>query len=298
MTVLTQVSVGGFIAMFLGTLLHALHLNEAAPSFWLALAVFLPAGIGLPLSALHLGRPGLALTAMKNLKTSWLSREAAALGAYAGGATLVALLYLYPMLFGKALIDPNGWLMVLLQAGLLAIGLYGIYAQSRIYRVRARPAWNRKSTTGRFFGAGYVGFLLTALVMLLSGAERSVMAILALALLYGLYQLYMVYEEINFYKQLKEEHPLFYQLNRSRILLTEHFGRLKKTRLYSLALFALLLPLAAIVLVAGKATAAATIVLALSVAGALASELIGRYLFFVTVVPLGLAGNFFAGNQR
>ena len=298
MTVLTQVSVGGFIAMFLGTLLYMLHLNEAAPNFWLALAIFLPAGIGLPLSALHLGRPGLALTAMKNLKTSWLSREAAALGAYAGGATLVALLYLYPMLFGKALINPNSWLMVLLQAGVLAIGLYGIYAQSRIYRVRARPAWNRKSTTGRFFGAGYVGFLLTALVMLLSDAERSVMAILALALLYGLYQLYMVYEEINFYRDLKEEHPLFYQLNRSRILLTEHFGRLKKMRLYSLALFALLLPLATIVLVAGKATAAATVVLALSVAGALASELIGRYLFFVTVVPLGLAGNFFAGNQR
>jgi len=28
------------------------------------------------------------------------------------------------------------------------------------------------------------------------------------------------------------------------------------------------------------------------------SELLGRYLFYVSVVPLGLAGNFFAGNQR
>ena len=32
--------------------------------------------------------------------------------------------------------------------------------------------------------------------------------------------------------------------------------------------------------------------------GALESELVGRYLFFRSVVPLGLAGNFFAGNQR
>ena len=298
MTVLTQISVGGFLAMFLGTLLHTAGFNLAAPNFWLALAVFLPAGIGLPLSALHLGRPGLALTAMKNLKTSWLSREAAALGAYAGGATLVAILYLWPMLFGKNLIDPNGWLMVLMQAGVLTIGLYGIYAQSRIYRVRARPAWNRKSTTARFFGAGYVGFLLTALVMLVSGAERSVMAILALSLLFGLYQLYLIYEEINFYNRLNEDDPLYYQLNRSRILLTEHFGRLKQLRLASLALFALILPIAAIVLIAAKATAAALSVLTIAVLGALASELIGRYLFFVTVVPLGLAGNFFAGNQR
>jgi hypothetical protein len=28
------------------------------------------------------------------------------------------------------------------------------------------------------------------------------------------------------------------------------------------------------------------------------SELSGCYLFYITVVPLGLAGNFFAGNQR
>ena len=39
-------------------------------------------------------------------------------------------------------------------------------------------------------------------------------------------------------------------------------------------------------------------ILAISLIGATVSELIGRYLFYTTVVPLGLAGNFFAGNQR
>ena len=38
--------------------------------------------------------------------------------------------------------------------------------------------------------------------------------------------------------------------------------------------------------------------LLLSFVGSTCSELIGRYLFYVSVVPLGLAGNFFAGNQR
>jgi hypothetical protein len=35
-----------------------------------------------------------------------------------------------------------------------------------IYRVRARPAWDRKSTTKRFFGSGYIGFLLISLLLL------------------------------------------------------------------------------------------------------------------------------------
>jgi len=39
-------------------------------------------------------------------------------------------------------------------------------------------------------------------------------------------------------------------------------------------------------------------ILIVSLLGSLVSELLGRYLFYRTVVPLGLAGNFFAGNQR
>jgi len=42
----------------------------------------------------------------------------------------------------------------------------------------------------------------------------------------------------------------------------------------------------------------AMLTLGLAIVGALGSELAGRYLFYRTVVPLGLAGNFFAGNQR
>ncbi len=298
MTILTQISVGGFLAMFLGTLLHSLGFNLAAPNFWLALTIFLPAGIGLPLSALHLGRPALAITAMKNLRTSWLSREAAALGAYALGVSLIVVLYLYPILFSKNIIDINGFLMTAIEAVVLIIGLYGIYAQSKIYRVPARPAWNRKSTTLRFFGTGYVGFLLTALTMQINSADRSVMAILALCLLYGLYQFYLIYEEIDFYRNLKDDDPLFYQLDRSRTLLEKHFAKLKKIRLFSLAIFALVFPIVAIVLIASKATIPAIFTLVIAVTGAFLSEIIGRYLFFVTVSAQGLAGNFFAGNQR
>jgi DMSO reductase anchor subunit len=89
-----------------------------------------------------------------------------ALGVYALGVNIIIGLYFLKV---------DGFFMSLIQAVVLAIGVYGIYAQSMIYRIKARPSWNRSSTTKRFFGVGYVGFLLTAFVMLLSDADRSVM---------------------------------------------------------------------------------------------------------------------------
>ncbi len=289
MTLLTQISVGGFLAIFLGEVLNIFGFNLATPNLYLAIAIFLPVAIGLPLSALHLGRPIMAITAMKNIKTSWLSREAAALGAYAMGANLVAIMYFFKI---------EGFLMILMQLIVLAIGIFGIYAQSMIYRIKARPSWNRESTTKRFFGSGYIGFILSAFVMLLSNEDKSVMAILALTLLFGMYQMYLIYEETIFYKYLNKDNTNYYQLNRTKTLLEENFGKLKNIRLITLAIFALFLPLLTILLIANGSLNFASIILAISIVGAMVSELIGRYLFFVTVVPLGLAGNFFAGNQR
>ncbi len=289
MTVFSQVSVGGFLALFLGQILNSLGFNLASPNLWLALLVFLPIAVGLPLSALHLGRPFMALSAMKNIKTSWLSREALALGAYAGGASLIVVLYF---------LGVSNFLMTLFQAIVLGIGVYGIYAQSMIYRLKARPSWDRVSTTKRFFGVGYVGFLLTAFVMLINGADRAVMAILALTLLFGVYQIYTIYEELIFYKYLDANSKNYYQLNRTKKLLEENFGKFKNIRLISIVVFALVLPLLATVFIASGSFGFASFLLFVSFIGAVGSELLGRYLFFVTVVPLGLAGNFFAGKQR
>ena len=289
MTVLTQVSLGAFLALFLGQLLFFLGFNLPEPTLGMAIMAFLPSAIGLPLSALHLGRPIMAMTAMKNWRTSWLSREAIALGAFTGLASVVAGMYY---------LEVKGVALLFVEAITLALAIYGIYAQSKIYRVRARPSWNRTSTTKRFLGSAYIGFLLIALMLLASGGTNGVMVLLAVALLAGMGQVLVVYEEVIFYRHLDKEDPLFYQLNRTRTLLTEHFGKVKKFRLYSLLLFALGLPLLAILFTASGLTTLATFTLVLGVVGSFSSELSGRYLFYRTVVPLGLAGNFFAGNQR
>ncbi|MDQ7085824.1 MAG: DmsC/YnfH family molybdoenzyme membrane anchor subunit [Sulfurovum sp.] len=289
MTVLTQVSLGAFLALFLGQILFSLGFNLPEPTLVMAILAFAPSAIGLPLSALHLGRPIMALTAMRNWRTSWLSREAIALGAFTGLASVVvAMVYL----------GIKGFPLIAVEALTLAVGIYGIYAQSMIYRIKARPSWDRKSTNKRFFGTAYVGFLLIATALLIGNGSQGVMVLLAITLLAGMGQILVIWEEILFYKNLDKEDTLFYQYNRSKILLDEHFGNIKKFRVYSLITFALALPLLAILFTASGLITLAIITLSIATVGALVSELSGRYLFYRTVVPLGLAGNFFAGNQR
>ncbi|MEA2029189.1 MAG: DmsC/YnfH family molybdoenzyme membrane anchor subunit [Campylobacterota bacterium] len=289
MTVLTQMSLGAMVALFLGQLLSLFGFSNLAPTnVLLALFVIAPALIGLPLSALHLGRPILAGTAMKNIKHSWLSREALALGLFAG---------LGVMSVGALFIDSR---VLTLGFSLLACvtGVYGIYAQSMIYRIPARPAWNRTSTTKRFFASAYLGLLLVAFILSLQGFGTSAMVVLTLSILLSGYQLLLIHEERGFYHYLQEEQTNFYQLNKSKILLEEHFKKHLQVRYFSLIGFALVLPMMSIVFLANGTLVVAGSLLALSLLGAMLSELIGRYLFYVTVVPLGLAGNFFAGNQR
>jgi len=280
---------GAFLAVFLGQVLFSLGFNLPEPSLIMALLAFAPSAIGLPLSALHLGRPIMAMMAMKNWRTSWLSREALALGVFTALASVVAGLYY---------LEIKGIFLIAVEALTLSIGIYGIYAQSMIYRIRARPSWNRKSTTKRFFGSSYVGFLLIATALLIANGSQGVMVLLALTLLAGMGQVLLIWEEILFYKNLDKEDKLYYQYNRSRILLDENFGNIKRFRVYSLGLFALALPLVAILFTASGLIYLAIITLLMATIGALLSELSGRYLFYRTVVPLGLAGNFFAGNQR
>jgi Fe-S-cluster-containing dehydrogenase component/DMSO reductase anchor subunit len=289
MTVLTQISLGAFLALFLGELLAFLGFDLPKPNFWMALFAFLPSAIGLPLSALHLGRPFLAITAMKNIKTSWLSREALALGVFTAFMSLIVALYYFEI---------GGFIRLFLEALTLAVGIYGIYAQSMIYRVKARPSWDRSSTTKRFFATSYVGFFIIAIALFLSSGAKGAIVLLSLLLLAGFAQVLIIYNEVIFYRHLDKDDKNYYELDRTRRLLSENFRDIKKFRLYSLILSALILPLLSILFISSGDRELALGILSVAFIVAMLSELSGRYLFYTTVVPKGLAGNFFAGNQR
>ncbi len=289
MTVLTQISFGGFTALTFGDLINFIGFNLSMPNIWMMIAIFLPAAIGLPLSALHLGRPLLAHTAMKNIKTSWLSREALALGLFTGGMTFIIALFFFEL--------PQG-LRVIAELGVLSLGAYGIYAQSMIYRIKARPSWNKKETTDIFFSVSYIGIFIVTAILLLSEAYSSALVTLPFALMLGTYQFINFYKQKKFYSALDEKNENFYQLNKTKKLYEEHFSDLNNARGISLILGAIIVPIFALLLIASSSYLIALLALSLAITLSFISEVIARSLFYKTAVALGLAGNFFAGSQR
>src|SRR5919108_4673824 len=141
MTVLTQLSVGTFLTIWL------LHLVGGASRLGVAALVSLAVG-GLALAAatFHLGRPAYAYRALRMWRRSWLSREVLAFASFATiAAAYAATLWLQV---------PGGVVV----GGITAIlGLTGVMASACIYRVASRPAWNTPLTV--------VQFALTAAVL-------------------------------------------------------------------------------------------------------------------------------------
>ena len=283
MTVLTQISLGGFLALFLGDFMSMFGFDET--NWIMALLVMLPSAIGLPLSALHLGRPFLAMTAMKNIKTSWLSREALALGVFTGMMSMVVILYL---------IDIPKVLRIFIEAITLGVGIYGIYAQSMIYRIKARPSWDRITTNMKFFGVGYVGVFLLAFVALVFGLDGAVVPLLSLGMVGAVGQLFFSYEDL---RTLGDEDKNSYQLKRTQRLYNENFLKIKQFRFISIIVAGIFLPLFVNVILSSSPFGAGFI-LAIAIVIMSLSELSDRFLFYSTVVPLGMAGGFFVGKQR
>lgn len=284
MTVLTQISLGGFLALFLGDVMNLFGFLSA--NWIMALLVMLPAALGLPLSALHLGRPFLALTAMKNIKTSWLSREALALGVFTALMNIVVVLYF---------LEISQTLRIFVELITLLSGIYGIYAQSMIYRIKARPAWDRVTTNMKFFGVAYIGAIMLGLVAVVLGMLEVAVPLVALGMLGALAQLFFTYEDV---RTLSVEGKNEYQLRRTLRLYDENFKNVKLFRFISIIFGGVILPLLAIVFLSSSSFGVVSITLVLSLLLIFASEISDRFLFYSTVVPLGMAGGFFVGKQK
>ncbi len=200
-------------------------------------------------SLAHLGRPGLAWKALRNLRRSWLSREVALFGLYAPMALAAVVL---PILAPVAAL----------------LGMAGVYASARLYIVPGRPGWNTPLTVVVFAATGLaVGPLVTGHEPL--GAIGTVVALVALA--------------ANIVRLWGDP-----EVSRGGT------ARLYAHRLRAWTVLRTLLSLAGLgaLAVGGVAVAAALL---------LAGEVVGRWLFYVTVVPANMPGSFWrhtAGSHR
>jgi DMSO reductase anchor subunit len=262
MTVLTQLSVGAFVSIWLSQLLgSSAHLGVAA------FGSLILGALALASSTAHLGRPIHAYRALKMWKRSWLSREVLLFGLFSGMAALYAASLWLVLPFSQTL------------GALTAIsGTAGITASAFIYLVPARPSWNNKFTIADFFlTAAILGPLFAANISV--GNQRSLMLITVVAAA----------------TQLLNQALKFLWLTAS-----DSFELQASARLLSTTLARQFLLRGALLLAGGIALPLVVSRLAWIVAllMAFSGEIVSRYLFYVSVVPKNIAAPYLASSRE
>ncbi len=256
MTVLTQLAVGAFAAIWMLALVGSARHRAAAP---LALMV---TGIALAASTLHLGRPIHAWRALRMWRRSWLSRE----------VLLFTLFVLVATLYSFAL-----WLSLsaafLLGAVTVLLGIAGVGTSARLYRVPGRPAWNSPFTYAHFFLTTALMGAISALLLDASSALARRIAISICLLIVAVELARLLWLMRSSVHELRGAATLL-----RTVLKTPFAGRLT------------LLLCTGVLL----AHADAMPLLLLASALALAAEFAGRWLFFVSVVPTNIAAQYLA----
>ena len=191
--VLTQLSVGAFVVEFL--------LRRLAPTFGWSLGlepahathalVALGAGLlALAASIFHLGRPKYAFRAVLGLRTSWMSREILAFGAFAGCAALYAAFTWREAIFGFLRLPMPAHPLFsdaterVLGGVVVVSGLAGVFCSVMIYVKTAREWWSGPRTAFRFFASAAVLGLATTILCLAAfggGNETTRHAVVGLA---------------------------------------------------------------------------------------------------------------------
>jgi len=258
MTVLTQLSVGAFSCVWLLSLLPGA--GDLSFAAYAALSVGLITFLAAPM---HLGRPIYAYRAMKMWKRSWLSREVVLLPGFGFTATLYSL----ALWTGSSSAAVLGGIATLL-------GLGGITATSFIYLVPARPAWNSKYTVLEF---ALTALALGSLFTLCVGAPGRLLVYSAV----GASAAQLMIQMLRFLWLASSEE---FELRASSRLLSQELHTLFLTRFALLIVGGIILPLAGFPVVA--------------LLTSLGGELLGRYLFFVSVVPKNMAMSFSGVQQE
>ena len=282
LTLLTQLSLGTVAATVVAELAGASTPGRSGLAGG-AVGAALAGAVALGASLLHLGRPASALKALRNLRTSWLSREVALLSAFSGASLAYAGAWAWDG-------GPASGVRLGLGLAAVALGVAGIYASGRLYLVPARPVWNSGRTLVAFFAtAGATGPLLALLCLdrtLLSPAL--VTGLVAAAGAGCVVQLGVLRHLLTTVRSRPDR-----QHRGTATLLDGRFRGLLQARIAAVLVSLALMAWALTAPVAGPAAGGR---LATALAVAALGELAGRYLFYVTVVPFRVAGSFFAGR--
>ncbi len=305
-TLVSQAAIGLFFAAFIGAEFGLDSLVSLRNSVMyvplVAIAVGL-AGIGMLMSATHLGKPMRFYRGFNNLRHSPVCREGLGILLFMvfAGLHLLAVLpenSLFQSLVGefgefRILASSLGWL------GVVA-GSVGLYYMIRCYRIPARPFWNHWQTGSSFTGTAMVmggitlGLIGVPTLLLTELIVDQLMLVSA-----GLIFLGCLLEGIGLIRHAQIMNGANSEGSASHYIQCTVFGKSYQLRNTLVALNCLL---SAAVLVVVTQFAVAETALLMPLAGfllvsALAAALIGRCLFYVLVIPTTMPGAFFWKNK-
>ena len=262
MTTLTQTSVGALASLLIAHMLRPTQSVRIAAAGALAVAL-----IALNASTLHLGRPAFAWRALSMWKRSWLSREVLLFSLFAGLGTLYAASLWWNIAFSN-----------LLGGAAELIGLGAVFASARLYTVKARPTWNSKFTFGEFYlSAAFSGPLFAALFLRDAAPQLHRVAAIAAFSIIALQLAKILW--LAFSKELEVHGSL---LLLSTVLHGRYMLRLGGLLVLTLLLFR---------------PGVGPIWAACAFAAGLALEVLGRWLFFVSVVPKNMAASYLRAQE-
>lgn len=275
MTTMVQAVVGA-----LGVMLIA----RATDTLSLTLLALLTA-VALNISVFHLGRPAYAWRALKMWRRSWLSREVLLFGLFflSIGACMTAS---WAQLFG---LPSAGTAVVMIAWLALILGVLGTLASAYIYLVPARPSWNMVHTPVDFLlSAGLIGTVLAPVL------DR------AATLLSQLLPWLFSHAPVQYRALPAVVLAAAWTANQMvRIVRLHRASSFESRATTALLNSAGMRP--AVMLSVGLAMATAVLAITgewrLGLMAAAGAVLIGRYLFFVSVVPLSMGLTFMRGGQ-
>ena len=270
-TILSQLAVGTFITGYV--IDQMLHKAEEKKAFTTSLVAFVAGCLGLIAIITHLGVPAHAFNAFSNLGTSWLSRETLCY------ALFMALLFVYLLIQKEIVI--KGKKSALKGLGLVTavLGLLLAFVTAMIYMIPGVPAWNSASTP--------VSFVLSAFLMgiplgvYLSGCEEGRMP----ALLTGMFALCALFVTISHATALQGGNTA--QAASGYLMTSSGMYLLRIVLLIAAAAFGLYAGLKGTKKEEGASgTAGGATVFLLLFCVLAVSEVLGRYLFFGTIVRM------------
>jgi DMSO reductase anchor subunit len=181
-----------------------------------------------------------------------------------------------------------GWALCAASLIAFVVGLIGIACSAGIYLIPARPAWNSWRTPAQFYLSGFLLASATGFVcVVLTGGVETVWAWLAAVpvMLFAISQAIIPW--LMSIDSMREP-----AVRQTAQMLTGQFGQFTYMRTAYMVLAAALAP-ASIFVKPASASIAMSLAMLVFV---LLAEVIGRYLFFVTVVPRNMAGSFFTSK--